>query len=244
MAEAAASAIPEFADPSYETTTTPSREEADKLLSDYLVQSYRPDLLPGIPEDGPENARSGLERFLAEKIAGQDSRAAFLLAWRENQPAALVDAAEWGDAEAQRLVAEAVLLRGEPIAEPDQARAFLERAAALGDIPARLLAVDLALESGDDATVRKWAEAAARERDPGGLHRLGLCQARGIGGDPDPEAAAESFAAAAQLGHEPAMLAYATCLEMGFGVEPSATEARRWVNLAEGGEGESTGSSE
>lgn len=64
-----------------------------------------------------------------------------------------------------------------------------------------------------------------------GAYHLGLLLHEATGDSDVPEVAT-CFREAAESGHVPAMVAYALCLEAGYGTTASYTEAKRWMRIA------------
>lgn len=150
------------------------------------------------------------------------------------------EAADLGDPEAMRRLAE-LLAAGAGVAQDyPRAIALLEAAAAAGDADAAYQ-MGLLLESGD------WAEgglaqdpAAAARRygplaaagDPRAQHRLGVLTAAGTGVLRDRAEAARLWKLSADAGYGPGLYAYGVALADGVGVRRNRVEAVDWLRRA------------
>lgn len=107
--------------------------------------------------------------------------------------------------------------------------ALLRKSAASGYAPAQTtLAFILDAAEADEEAVRWYREAAAGN-DPAGLFGLGGMIAKGEGIRKNPAQAGQLIEQAAQLGHVPAMRAYAYALEYGqLGFESRPEMAAEW----------------
>merc|ERR1719210_612145 len=102
--------------------------------------------------------------------------------------------------------------------------AWTGRAAALGWAEAQVDVGDAHQRAGDHAAASGWYGAAAAQRHPAGLHRLGLAQLRGWGLSQDVAAARAALEASARLGWADAQFSLAQSLT------PNEDEKHAWLS--------------
>lgn len=238
----------EFPHPSFEFSESASSSRVVTDLQNFLIA-----------EGGPQNLkvlqllkvfdldvnRVNIENALRVAVKDRKPEAARLMGdlsrIRGDEPEAyrlwMLEAAKMGDAESQYRYANEILgsgIEGEARAE---ATAMLGLAAAAGHDSARELWAVTVMDT-DPVEAHKAIESAAANGVASSLFTLGVFQADGVGTIADKAAAAASFKKAAGLGDVRAMYWFARCLEVGYGVETSFTEARRWMkNAAQLGSG-------
>lgn len=96
-------------------------------------------------------------------------------------------------------------------ASRSKARSLMDDAAALGHSGAKVW-VGLDCEKADPGKAFRMFEQAAKQMHPDGLYHLGRCFEKGIGTEPDEEAAVSRYRAAWRQGCAEAKLALALCL--------------------------------
>lgn len=110
---------------------------------------------------------------------------------------------------------------------------LLESSAQAGYVPAQVTLAYILDQSENDAAAFHWYQEAARSNDPAALFGLGGMYAKGEGTAPDPARAGELIRRAAELGHVPAMRAYAYALEHGsLGFDHRYRTAAEWFRRA------------
>lgn len=213
----------------------PSEEEVRRILEDGLIERERLDLLSAARNLSELENRELIKATLRSCLAEQDGEAAYLLALlTENgkeKEGLLHQSARWGCVDAQLLLASRIRSGGSDPAVPDELMDLLDRSAALGDARAQTLLGVLLSEDGKPEAARSQLERARRSGDPLGAYHLGLLLHEAAGDSGVPEIAG-CFREAAESGHVPAMVAYALCLEAGYGTTASYTEAKRWMRIA------------
>ncbi|MDF1658145.1 MAG: tetratricopeptide repeat protein [Verrucomicrobiales bacterium] len=223
----------------YEVPEAPNPDEVVAQLESYLVAQAQPDLLPHTKELGIPESRGLIDKFLVKRISEGDGAAArlnALLVGLDGAPMAEVlysfaEAARLGDSKAQFDLAVIVLIKGLGKLDQSEVRKLLDRSAKTANADAReLRGVLLVEESPREA--RQLMEAASKQNHLGALYHLGLFGANGVGGEVDPEMAAEKFESAATQGEVRSMFALGRCYEIGFGKSADFTEATRWIKMA------------
>ena len=222
--------------PGFPMVTLPEKvsvswDSVGQKLEAYLIESGRPDLIPSVSEQEGLPAGPAMA-FLQEQLEEFDRDAFGIIAdiaFLTNDPEKdrkLLRAAEYGDPSSQICVARAVLIEGSELTDEATARKLLETAALQSPQGALLLA-SLQFQAGEGDLAEKTIQPAIDAGIPFASYQLGLFRAHA--GNPE---AAPAFKKAAELGDWNAMTAWAKCLECGYGVEPSFTEATRWMKLA------------
>lgn len=149
---------------------------------------------------------------------------------------ALKEAADQGDAVAQRLLAERYEAGDGVAKDPGEAARYYARAAMAGD-PSSLNRLGEWLEGGyrmaadPEAATRLYLEAAGQGFVPAQLN-LGRCYQNGIGVAANPGEAAKWNRAAADQGNASGQVRLGLAYETGSGVEKGLAEAVRWYERA------------
>jgi hypothetical protein len=230
--------IPEFPAADYSPPKAPGRSRVLNALEEFLIERGLADLVLGVREE-EEGAWREVEDSIARLAEDGDAGAARFRALlsitgggTDSESVALLEkAARLGDPEAQFLLVRwhydsgSEEVRGEEISE------MLERSAALGHVNSQVFLAALQAERGDLESARRSVQPAVRKRDPSAIYQLVLLLVNSADEDGAAEGA-DRFREAAAMGDVRAMYAYGRCLEFGFGLEASSTEARRWMNLA------------
>lgn len=232
----------EFPEPEFEPRASADSEQVITVLQDFLLEEGGPQnlkLLHLIQVFDFEANRIAIENALRAAAKERKPTAAMLLAGlartrgkapEEYRPW-MLQAAKMGDAEAQFRYANEILSAGVGGEERDEAVSLLALAAAEGHDPSRELWAVTVMDT-QPAEAYKMVQSAAADGISSAIFTQGLFQANGIGTDIDESAAAASFKKAAELGDVEAMYWFARCLEVGYGVETSFTEAQRWMKNA------------
>ena len=106
---------------------------------------------------------------------------------------------------------------------------LLQKSAQQGYAPAQVTLAYIMDHAEQDKEAFSWYEAAAEQNHAGGLFGLGTMYAKGEGIEKDPIEAGRLIEQSAQIGHAPAMLAYANALEYGqLGFERSNSKSVTW----------------
>ena len=209
------------------------QEKVIQKMESYLIEAARPDLVPALRE-WQGDVRDAVEGFLEEKTKDYQPDSAGLLAalsmieGKNDADERILRAAVLGDLSSQVQVADRVLVKGEEVVDRDQARKFLESAAARKDPEASLLLASLQFQEGEIETAPRTIGPAVEKNLPAAWYQLGLMH----GHSDVKEEAARCLEKAAEMGEPRAMVEWAKCLEAGYGIEASFTEASRWMKLA------------
>lgn len=219
------------------------REVARSHLENLLVASGDSEslaLLPALEHLDLKSNREQIQAWLKTNIAskeGEGFRVLGLLALSRGEVAEVTSGyflkgAKKGDLESQFRYAVSQWSDKTGLAAGTEALPLLEMAASRGHDASQELLARVKLSLNDAAGARKWAESAARQGRASAVHLLGLFYLKGIGSEADLIEAVVHLRSAAELGDERAMYDYGRCLSEGRGVEPSFTEAQRWMRIA------------
>jgi len=232
----------EFPQPVFEFFEPASSSEVVTALQNFLIAEGGPQnlkLLQLLKVFDLEVNRVNIENGLRAAVKDRNPEAAQLMGELsrirgdapEEYRSWLLEAAKMGDGESQFRYANEILGSGIDGEERAEAIAMLGLAACEGHDPARELWAITVMDP-DPAGAYEAVESAAGNGIPSALFTLGVFQADGIGTIADKTASAVSFKKAAELGEVQAMYWFARCLEVGYGVETSFTEAQRWMKNA------------
>ena len=106
---------------------------------------------------------------------------------------------------------------------------LMQKSAEQGYAPAQVTLAFILDHAEQNKEAFSWYEAAAEQNNAGGIFGLGNMYAKGEGTEKDPIKAGRLIEQSAQLGHVPAMLAYANALEYGqLGFESSNSKSVTW----------------
>ena len=106
---------------------------------------------------------------------------------------------------------------------------LLQKSAEQGYAPAQVTLAYILDHAEQNKEAFFWYEAAAEQKNAGGIFGLGTMYAKGEGAEKDHIKAGRLIEQSAQLGHIPAMLAYANALEHGqLGFDRSNSKSATW----------------
>lgn len=218
-------------------------EETLDALAGYLVGAGQPGGLAMVAEINvlkEEGESSRLTSWLETARDNRDGAAACFLGrvlwWQERTPDSVIsnfeEAARLGDAEAPYLLALYEYLKSSGEGVRDETLNRLLTSAEVGNENSRELAAVLLAEK-DSETAFRHLQHVAESGGRSAVYQLGLFYANGVGTEVSSSEAVQCFKRAAGLGCLKSMVAYALCLEIGFGTDPNFTEAQRWMRHAD-----------